>query len=178
MNAAATSPFRILVAAAVAALVLLSVAVSLVRRRRDRRLENPPAARPCAEGAAPGSRSEQVLALFGHLRAGSSVDGCRILEIYEDDRGCVPVLLAAPGGRRFRIDVLQREPGGPPPPAETGKLGLYLAGIRDGSPTPDECLRGARALAAALASVDAEPPPWLLTLTQRTALLRDAPGPS
>jgi hypothetical protein len=166
----ALHPFR-LVVLAVAGSVVLGAAMSLARRRRRRQLPNPPAAAPCPKRPAPGSRSEQVLALFGALRAGDRVGGWRIVEIYEDDRGCVPVLLAGPDGREFRIDVQHRDPQGPPPPAETEKLGLYLAGTQAGTSTPEDRVRGARALAAALGAVGADPPAWLLTMRERAPLL-------
>lgn len=156
-----------------AALSLLALAVSRARRRR-RPVVHPPAAEPCAERPAPGTRSAEVLALFGELRPGSTIDGWRIVGIYEDDRGCVPVLLAGPGATRLRIDVLHRDPESPPPPAQTEKLALYVSGMRDGSITPDDCARGAQALAAALGAVDAEPPPWLLTMRRRAVLLQQA----
>jgi hypothetical protein len=175
MPATALDPFRIVVLAAVA-VTLVVAAVGWLRARRARPVVFPPASPRCAERPAAGTRSAEVAALFGGLGPGTRLDAWRIVELYEDDRGCVPVVLAAPGGEPFRIDVLRREAGGPPPPAQTDRLALYLAGIRAGSPTPEDCLRGAAALASALASVAAEPPPWLLTLRERAELLR-APRP-
>ena len=159
------------------AVVLLAAALLRVRRRRARPVVYPPAAEPCADAPEPGTRSAEILALFGELRSGSTVGGWRIDGIYEGDRGCVPVLLAGPDGTRLRIDILQRDPESPPPPAQTEKLALYLAGMRAGSITPDDCMRGTMALAAALADVGAEPPPWLLTMRQRAVLLQDAARP-
>lgn len=174
VTAAELDPIRLAVAAG-GALVLIAVAVAVarVRRRRARPVVHLPAAEPCAEHPAPGTRSAEVLALFGELRPGSTLDGWRIAGIYEDDRGCVPVLLGGPDGTRLRIDVLRRDPESPPPPAQTEKLALYLAGMRAGSTTPDDCMRGALSLASALASVGAEPPPWLLTMRDRAVRLRE-----
>jgi hypothetical protein len=179
VTAAELDPIRLAVAAGGAlTLVAVAVAVARGRRRRARPVVHPPAAEPCAEHPAPGTRSSEVLALFGELRPGSTLDGWRIAGIYEDDRGCVPVLLAGPDGTRFRIDVLRRDPESPPPPAETEKLALYLSGMRAGSRTPDDCQRGALALATALASVGAEPPRWLLTMRDRAVRLREPRRPS
>ena len=66
----------------------------------------------------------------------------------------VPVLLAGADGREFRIDVLQRDPDGPPPPAATEKLALYVAGMRADSTTPENLGQGAL---APFASFNASP---------------------
>ncbi len=162
------------VAAGALALLALAVVPSLRRARRRPRV-HPPASERCVDPPAPGSRSAEVLALFGALRRGREVGAWRIEEIYEEERGCIPVLLEARGGERLRIDVLRRDPDGPPPPAETEKLALYVFGMEAGSATPEDCARCARALAAALASVGGDPPPWLLTMRARAPLLRGPP---
>jgi hypothetical protein len=165
------APFRIVVLVGTA-LALVVAAAWWLRRRRRRPVVYPPAAEPCPERPAAGTRAAEILAMFGELRPGNALDGWRIVGLFEDDRGCAPVLLADAGGAELRIDVLRRDAGSPVPPAETEKLAFYVSGMRAGSITPDDCVRAARALAAALAAIDREPPAWLLTMRERAEVLR------
>ncbi len=159
---------------AVAVLALAAAAVLVRRRRRARPLVFlPPTAPPVTQSPAPGTTGADVIGMLGPLRVGHSIEGFRIHAIYEDDDGCVPVLLESAEGVRFRVDVLRRSDDDPSPLATTPTLAFYLCGMRGGSPTPEACVRAIRALASALSEAAAKPPPWLLSMRQRTRLLEN-----
>jgi hypothetical protein len=84
--------------------------------------------------------------------------------------GAVPVVLATDDGRRYQVDVLARDPGGPAGVANTERLSLFVANHGDGrTATDEEQGLGAMALAEHLRSREAAgwSAPSLLTLDER-----------
>lgn len=88
------------------------------------------------------------------------------------ERGGVPIVMAAPSGATFRLDVLRADPSEP----HTGigirsQVAVYLRNGGDGATPTDEARGlGAMALASILAEHEDAPPAGLLTLGERTAL--------
>jgi len=112
----------------------------------------------------------EVRAYFGDLRDGSAIERWTIVRVYDVRAGGVPVVLATGDGARYQVDLLKRDPNGPPGVAETGALALFLANAGDGgSSTPEEQGLGIMALAEALKKREAEgaKPPALATLRER-----------
>lgn len=90
-------------------------------------------------------------ALFGPLAEGTRVEGTRIEALHAPRAGALPVVLAAPDGTRFAVEVFRLDPSAPPPLAQAGGLALYLVNRGDGrTPTPEPVGLGVRALARAL----------------------------
>lgn len=108
---------------------------------------------------------------LGSLRAGDVLDRWTVVRVHPLHLGAVPVVLATAEGRRYQVDVLARDPAGPPGVANTERLSLYVVnstreGGTDGQRrTDEEQGLGAMALAQAL-EADASVP-GLLTLQQR-----------
>ncbi|MBC8066867.1 MAG: hypothetical protein IAG13_00920 [Deltaproteobacteria bacterium] len=85
--------------------------------------------------------------------------------------GGVPVVLETSSGRRYQVDVLARDPGGPDGVGTTERLSLFVANGGDGrTDTDEEQGLGAMALAELLRSGDRPeaPLPALMTLAQRS----------
>jgi hypothetical protein len=125
---------------------------------------------------APGA---SVTALFGGLHAGSKIDRWTIVEIADVHAGCIPVLMAAPDGTRFQVDIAQRDAEGPKPVAETRDLALYLVNGGGGTTsTIEEHGLGVMALAAALKQREeqgAVAPTQLVKLRDRKKRFPDTP---
>lgn len=88
--------------------------------------------------------------------------------------GALPVVMRTPGGERFLVDVLARDPRGPAGVADTAKLSLFIANQGDGATRTDEAqAHAARALAGWLAEREGAAPaesstlPLLLTHRER-----------
>lgn len=85
--------------------------------------------------------------------------------------GAIPVVLATASGQRYQVDVLARDPAGPPGVANTERLSLFIVNSRasDGAAgrrtTDEEQGLGAMMLAQALG--DATPPAGLLDHGER-----------
>jgi hypothetical protein len=96
-------------------------------------------------------QSPSVHALFGDLRAGSTIDRWTLVQIADVHAGCIPVLMATADGSRFQVDIAERDPEGPKGVAETEKLALYLVNGGGGNAsTIEEHGLGVMALAAEL----------------------------
>jgi hypothetical protein len=110
---------------------------------------------------------------LGKLSVGTKVGRWTIAGIHPLRMGALPVVLAGTDGKRFQVDVMRRDDGAgtPEPVAHTRALSLYLANGGDGRRrTLEDQARGALALAAALAKVEAKKqaePPALLTWRER-----------
>jgi len=88
------------------------------------------------------------------------------------ERGGVPIVMAAPSGATFRLDVLRADPSEPHTGIGVrGQVAVYLRNGGDGATPTDEARGlGAMALASILAEHEDAPPAGLLTLGERTAL--------
>ncbi len=102
----------------------------------------------------------------------------RVEQVMPTVAGAIPVLMRAPDGSRFQVDVMRREAGGPVGIATTETLALYVSnGGAGDQPSGATHVRGARLLAARLAQIEAEqglPARGLLTLSERLASHRQA----
>ncbi len=118
----------------------------------------------------PKSVPAEAVALLGELGPGASVERWTIVAIHPIRHGALPIVLTAPGGTPFQVDVLARDPGGAQGVANTESLSLFVANRGDGgTPTDEDQGLGAMALARALAkrqSAGAETP-TLSTFAQR-----------
>jgi len=147
-------------AAAAAATTMLAPAQALARyaqRRRERsRIELPE-----------GDRFE----LLGEeLRAGTRLGKHGILDaVLAAHAGAVPVVMRTPGGERFQVDVMRRDPRGPSGVAETAHFALFIANRGDGATRTDEAqAHAARALAGWIAAREGEASPLeLLSFRER-----------
>lgn len=129
----------------------------------------------CDRKDAPAIESADALppeaeALFRDLKPGSKVEQWTIVAVHPVRHGALPVVLAGADGRRFQVDVMAIDPGGPLGVANTKTLSLFVANRGDGdTPTEESQGLGAMALAAALAereTAGAEPP-TLVTFAKR-----------
>lgn len=122
---------------------------------------------PAYQGPPP---DEAVLALFGNLRAGSRLGPYTIVAIHGVHLGAIPVMLRAPRGDQFQVDVLKRG-AGPSGVGNSKRLSVFLANGGDGRrPSGNEHGLGAMALAAALSRREAAGtrlPSELLTFGER-----------
>lgn len=121
----------------------------------------------------PGQTSAPLPGLVGSLGA------WRVEQVLPPVAGAIPVLMRAPDGKRFQVDVMRAEQGGPRGVAHAGPLALYLAnGGAGDTPSSEAQVRGARLLAERLAQIDAErglpEARGLLTLSERLASHRQA----
>lgn len=104
------------------------------------------------------------------LSPGLTFEHWQVVAVHPVRHGAVPVILGADDGRRFQVDILARDPDGPPGVANTRHLSLYVHNRGDGSTQTDETEGlGAMRLAAILAEHEGDQPlPDLLTFSQRT----------
>lgn len=104
------------------------------------------------------------------LSPGLTFEHWQVVAVHPVRHGAVPVILGTDDGRRFQVDILARDPHGPPGVANTRHLSLYVHNRGDGSTQTDEAEGlGAMRLAAILAEHEGDQPvPDLLTLSQRT----------
>jgi hypothetical protein len=96
---------------------------------------------------------EDVLALFGGLREGSTLgEHCRIVAIHGLRAGAIPVVLATmDDGERYAVEVFRDAEDGPAPIARAQGLALYLVNRGNGSTqTEEELGLGVMALGRAL----------------------------
>jgi hypothetical protein len=144
----------------------------------------------------------KLLAVLG-VAAGASLGGCairpkptrgplaalvgpigpqgtwRVEQVLPVVAGAIPVLLRAPDGGKFQVDVLKAEAGGPRAVAQVGPLALCIANRGDGAtPSAEAEALGARLLAARIEQVTGETG-WpevhgLMTLSERLAAHRQA----
>lgn len=103
-----------------------------------------------------------------------SIGQWRVVQVRPLVAGAIPMLMRAPDGREFQVDVMRADPQGPRGVAQTRTLALYLANRgRGDTPSGEDEARGARLLAQRLAQIEAEQGapeiPGLLTLSQRLA---------
>jgi hypothetical protein len=88
---------------------------------------------------------------FPELQLGTQVGRCTLVSIRGVEDGRVPVVLRAPGGHEFMVDVLRHDPQ-TPGIARAGRLGVYIRNGGSGSKaTHEEEGLGAMALADLLA---------------------------
>jgi hypothetical protein len=109
---------------------------------------------------------------LGAIAAGATIDRWRVVAVHPVRFGAIPVVLRTHQGRRYQVDIMARDPAGPPGVANTHRFSLYVANQGDGgSPTDEEEGLGAIALANALAEHEARAAtlPELMTLAQRNA---------
>jgi len=108
---------------------------------------------------------------FTSLVPGQPLGRWTVVRVHPLHLGAVPVVLETESGRRYQVDVLARDPGGPEGVASTEALSLYVVDVQadrqtDGSrPTDEEQGLGAMVLAQALQ--DEAVPTGLLTLAER-----------
>ncbi|MEM9460562.1 MAG: hypothetical protein AAGF11_40715 [Myxococcota bacterium] len=119
---------------------------------------------------------------FASLAPGTALEHGAVVRVHPLHLGAVPVVLSTASGHRYQVDVLARDPEGPPGVANTERLSLYVVNSggldphgqnerggqsdRDGQrPTDEDQGLGALSLAEALAEVT--PPSGLLTLGER-----------
>jgi hypothetical protein len=134
----------------------------------------PGASRKQADGETnaplPPAAGPDVQALFGSLRAGRRLGPYTLVAIHGVYLGALPVILRAPDGHAFQVDVLRR--GDAPAVANTGTLSLYVHGGGNGQRRTNEVEGvGARILASALQRREAAgaSAPALLTLDERAS---------
>ena len=109
---------------------------------------------------------------LGAIAAGAKLDRWTVVAVHPVRFGAIPVVLQTHKGRRYQIDILARDPDGPPGVANTERFSLYIANQGNGdSPTDEDEGLGAIALGRALADHEARATtlPELLTLAQRNA---------
>ena len=145
------------VAAAVIGLTPGQALARYAERRRERaRIELPE-----------GDRFE----LLGEeLRAGTRLGKHGILDaVLAAHAGALPVVMRTPGGERFQVDVMRRDPRGPAGVAETNHFALFIANRGDGATRTDEAqAHAARALAGWIAAREgSESPLELLSFRER-----------
>lgn len=92
------------------------------------------------------------------LRAGTRLGKHGVLDaVLAAHAGALPVVMRTPGGERFQVDVLRRDPRGPTGVAETAHFALFIANRGDGAtPTDEAQAHAARALAAWIAAREGE----------------------
>jgi hypothetical protein len=156
---------RLLIFAAIA--VGAAVAYGVGRRRAARIASHLPGSDPCDLAPETGSQAAEVLQLLGDVRPGLRIGGFDVVQVYAPDRGAIPIVLGDDAGARVQLNILRRDPDGPPAPAETERLALYVTGVPRGSRTTRAQVEAARTLAEALSGGNAEPPAWLATLRTR-----------
>lgn len=115
---------------------------------------------PASSAATPATPA-QVQALDG-LKVGDALAGARVARLDGVDRGMMPVIIEA-GGGRTRLDVCLFSAAAPTPPVHTDRYAIYLASGDKGVPpvAPDVANAAAEALAARLRKVEGKlaPPP-------------------
>jgi hypothetical protein len=135
-----------------------------------------PAEAPVARVAREAPRVDAVPAassVLPELVPGLRIGSCTVLKVGEVVAGGIPVLLQAPNGSQFGVDILRhdrRTPG----VARGGRLAVYLNNGGTGGTASNETHGlGAMALAGWLARRESHgcPVPSLLTLKQRAPLL-------
>lgn len=104
---------------------------------------------------------------LGSLAVGDAIGDATVVAIHPPHYGAVPIVLRTGQGVTFQVDVLARDPAGPAGVAETAKLSLFVANRGDGATATDEA-QGLAVMALAARLDDAERPPELLTLRERT----------
>jgi hypothetical protein len=113
------------------------------------------------------TEAEETLA---DLRPGMALDRWTVVAVHPVHLGAIPVVLATADGIRFQVDVMARDPEGPPGVAQTEHLSLYLRNRGDGqTATDEEQGLGAMSLARVLRARESEgvTVPPLLTLAER-----------
>ncbi len=116
--------------------------------------------------------TSDVDSLFGDLARGADLGDWRIARVYGVHLGAIPVVMMAPSGKRYQIDVLRRDPNGPAGVGNTRSLSLFVANRGDGERATDEGQGlGAIRLAHALDAREraGAEPPALMTLRERHA---------
>lgn len=119
-----------------------------------------------------GSAADDEAPAFESIAPGHDLGRWTVVRVGAVHLGAVPVVLQTRDGQRYQVDVLARDPQGPPGVAQTERLSLFVVNSHaspqdDGQrPTDEEQGLGAMALAHALARE--APPPGLLTLRQRS----------
>lgn len=117
------------------------------------------------------TRARDLGPVFAVATPGQRVGPCTIVAVHPLSHGGVPVVLETSSGRRYQVDVLARDPGGPDGVGTTERLSLFVANGGDGrTDTDEEQGLGAMALAELLRSGDRPeaPLPALMTLAQRS----------
>jgi hypothetical protein len=139
---------------------ILIAPLALIPRRGDAAL---PTARPDV-GLVPGRAPGLVPGLVPGLRVGR----CTLVEVRAVELGGIPVVLRAPDGHLFEVDILRHDPA-TPGVARAGALGLYVRNNGTGTTsTHEEEGLGAIALAGVLAREGADRrTPRLRTLRER-----------
>ncbi|MEZ4453786.1 MAG: hypothetical protein R3B09_30300 [Nannocystaceae bacterium] len=129
-----------------------------------------------AEAADAGTQVDRVAALFDGVDLGAwSVD-----EVHPVRHGSIVAVMRTPGGERFHVDVLRRDPSGACGIAETPSFSLFVANRGDGETiTGEDQGRGAMLLARFLSDREARlvaagaPLPELLTHGERMRAFPD-----
>jgi hypothetical protein len=117
-------------------------------------------------------RGHQLGPVFADARPGTRVGPCTIVAVHPLHFGAVPIVLETSAGRRYQVDVLARDPGGPDGVASTSRLSLFVANGGNGrTDTDEEQGLGVMALGDLLGASDRSGVelPALLTMQQRRA---------
>jgi hypothetical protein len=125
--------------------------------------------------AEPGPAGSSVLP---ELRPGLRLGRCVVVKVEAVTAGAVPVILRAPGGEQFAVDILRHDRT-TPGVSHGGRLAVYLNNNGSGrTASVEDHGLGAMALARWLALREAggHPVPALLTLRQRLPLLAAKQG--
>lgn len=108
---------------------------------------------------------------IGAVRPGALLPGTQVqvVTVHAVTFGALPVVLEAPGGERFQVDVLARDPAGPQGVGNTEHYSVYVSNRGDGETSTNEAQGlGAMALARVLEGEAHQIPP-LQTLRSREA---------
>jgi hypothetical protein len=111
-----------------------------------------------------------VDALFADLTRDGALGDCRIERVHGVHLGAIPVIMTCDAGTRFQIDVMRRDPDGPPGVGNTDSLSLYISNRGDGAaPTTESQGIAALTLARAIAhrQRSGATTPRLLTMNER-----------
>ena len=136
-----------------------------------------------AEGSGSSAATTQadiggdVSGLFDELEQAGALGEWRIARVHGVHLGAIPVVMVAPGGKRYQIDVLRRDPSGPRGVGNTQSLSLFVSNRGDGDRPTDEAQGlGAIRLAQALDARERQgkPTPSLMTLRERHAAFPNA----
>jgi hypothetical protein len=137
--------------------------------------ERPAPVSPEVVPAAPPETKPVEPPHFVNDLAGTQLGPYHVDSVGALERGGVPIVLCAPSGARFRVDVLRVDPAdGAAGIGFVGSVSVYLRNGGDGNTATDEEQGlGAMALAEELVRREREgrrPPPDLLTRGEREAL--------
>lgn len=87
--------------------------------------------------AAPSQR-ERVEHLLGPALADDALGGWTIESASSVVLGAIPLVMRTPEGARFHVNILRRDPAGPPAIAATEAFALYVSNRGDGATATDE----------------------------------------